>query len=629
VAEQIPPTRSLSEIENDLFTEIAGRTPFTNFNLGAGIRHLLEILAKAIYDLYSLLATVTSQSWVTTATGKWLDLKVREVGIQRRAAVKTQLRLTFRTSVPAGSDITIPIGTICKSRKDSQGNEYRFLTTDTGLIEEGSIEATVLAEAELPGKAWNVAVGTITRIVTKINGIASVSNDEPLVREGADGESDDTLRRRAILTWETLGLGGTRKAYQAWAMAIAGVRAVSILDDFPFGPGTVGVVILGEEGVPSPQLLFDVQTHIDARKPLTADVRVIAPLLVESTIALTITHFADADPVALDTTIRAKIDGFSGALELGESLVRARLVQQVMEIPGVYTDRSLRIAERDEQAQVLLQEEARTQVGNGNLRSYTLIAEWDKPALIDLEEIVGYQVRVIELDDGMTDPPSSPSVQAFTSSGSYATLVKAVNDVATPRRQKVEQVDVEDSVASGSTASVIAYTKPESSFKVNARVLVDGLSRVIRSVDPVAKTITLNQALPSAPISGKTIHSFAVTYESDVTSERFLMPVAAGKRYVLFLRSLSEYGLVSDWTLGVVVRTDDLPVAGGQTLNDIALEEGRLRVSLQTVQRDQLTADWNEQLFSMQRVIAATPTREEFVALQSEILTGENYNPAS
>jgi len=293
------------------------------------------------------------------------------------------------------------------------------------------------------------------------------------------------------------------------------------------------------------------------------------------------------------------------------------------------TDRSSRIAERDEQAQVLLQEEARTQLGNGSLRTYTLIAEWDKPALIDLEEIVGYQVRVVKLDDGMTEVPSSPTVQAFTSSGSYATLVKAVNDVATPRRQKVELVDVEDTVASGSTTSVIAYTKPESFFKVNARVLVDGQSRVIRSVDPVAKTITLSQALPSAPISGKAIQAFAVTYESDVTSERFLMPVTAGKRYVLFLRSLSEYGLVSDWTSGVVVRTDDLPVAGGQTLNDIALEESRLRVSLQTVQRDQLTADWNEQLFSMQRVIAATPTREEFVALQSEVITGEINNPAS
>jgi len=336
VADQIPPTRSLSEIENDLFTEVADHTPFTNFNLGAGIRHLLEILAKAIYDLYGLLTTVTNQSWVTTATGKWLDLKVREIGIQRRAAVKTQLRLTFRTSTPAGSDITIPIGTICKSRKDSLGNEYRFLTTETGLIEEGSSEASVLAEAELPGKAWNVAVGSITRMVTKINGIASVLNEEPLVREGADSESDEALRQRAILTWDTLGLGGTRKAYQAWSMAIPGVRAVSILDDFPFGPGTVGVVILGEEGVPSPQLLYDVQTYIDARKPLTADVRVIAPVLVETTIALTITHFADVDPVALDAAIRAKIDGFSGALELGEGLVRARLVQQVIAIPGIY-----------------------------------------------------------------------------------------------------------------------------------------------------------------------------------------------------------------------------------------------------------------------------------------------------
>jgi len=336
VAELIPPTKSLSEIENDLFTQVAAGTPFTNFNVGAGIRHLLEILARAIYDLYVLLATVTNQSWVTTATGKWLDLKVRELGIQRVTAVKTQLRLTFRTPTPAGSDITIPIGTICKSRKDVQGNEYRFLTAEKGLIEQGQSEVMVLAEAELPGKAWNVALGSVNRMVTKISGIATVSNDDPLVREGADGESDEALRQRAILTWETLGLGGTRNAYQAWAMAVPGVRAVSILDDFPFGPGTVGVVILGEAGAPSAQLLYDVQTAIDARKPLTADVRVVAPELVETTLSMTVTHFADVDPVALEATIRDQINGFGNALQLGEGLVRARVVQQVMTIPGVY-----------------------------------------------------------------------------------------------------------------------------------------------------------------------------------------------------------------------------------------------------------------------------------------------------
>jgi len=328
--------KSLSEIENNLFTKVATRTPFTNFNIGAGIRHLLEIIAKAIYDIYSLLAKVTNQSWVSTATGKWLDLKVREVGVKRNPAVKTQLILTFRTPAPANSNITIPVGTICKSRKDNLGNEYRFITTETGQIAQESTAVNILAEAELAGKAWNVAGGSITRMVNKISGISLVSNIEPLIREGADGESDEELRQRAILTWETLGLGGTRKAYQAWALSISGVRAVSILDDFPFGPGTIGVVILGENGTPSAQLLFDVQTYIDARKPLTADVRVISPVLVDTEISLTVTHFVDVDPVLLEAVVRDKIAEFSGTLELGEGLVRARLVQQLMEISGIY-----------------------------------------------------------------------------------------------------------------------------------------------------------------------------------------------------------------------------------------------------------------------------------------------------
>jgi len=329
--------RSFSEILDDLMSEVVARTSFTNLNPSAAIHGLLEVIAKVIADLYGLVKTVMQQSFVQTATGNWLDLKVREMGIVRRTAVKTRVYLTFSCNAPAEQNITIPAGTISKSQKDVSGNEYRFITIEENILEEGQTSVDVAAEAELPGKDWNVGQDTITRIVTRITGINAVTNGEGyLIREGSGPESDEQLRQRAISKWETIGLGGTREAYRNWALLVPGVIAASVLDDFPFGPGTVGVVILGENGIPSADLINEVHQYIKARKPLTADVRILAPEIRSVNIDLEVIRFASVDRTTVDTAVREAIDNYSGRLQLGEGLIIARLINEIMDVPGVY-----------------------------------------------------------------------------------------------------------------------------------------------------------------------------------------------------------------------------------------------------------------------------------------------------
>ena len=329
--------KSFSEILDDLMTEVVVRTPFTNLNPSAAIRGLLEVIAKVLTDLYALVKTVMQQSFVQTATGTWLDLKVREMGIVRRPAVKAKVNLTFKSNTPVAHNITIPVGTICKSQKDASGNDYRFITIAEAVLEEGQTSVQVFAEAEMPGKGWNVGQDTITRMVTRITGINAVTNGAGyLIREGSDPESDEQLRERAIGKWETLGLGGTREAYRNWAMSVPGVIAASVLDDFPFGPGTVGVVILGENGIPSAELINEVNQYIKARKPLTADVRILAPEIRMVDLDLEVIRFANADPTAVETGVREAIDNYSGQLQLGEGMIIARLINEIMDVPGVY-----------------------------------------------------------------------------------------------------------------------------------------------------------------------------------------------------------------------------------------------------------------------------------------------------
>jgi len=329
--------KSFSEILDDLMSELVARTPFTNLNPSAAIRGLLEVIAKVISDLYGLVKTVLQQSFVQTATGSWLDLKVREMGITRKMAVKTKVYLTFSCNEPAAQNITIPAGTICKSQKDSSGNDYRFLTTEEAVLEEGQVSVQVVAYAELPGRAWNVGQDTITRMVTRVTGIQAVTNGAGfLIREGSEPESDEQLRERAISKWETIGLGGTRGAYRNWALSVPGVIAASVLDDFPFGPGTVGVVILGEDGTPSADLINEVYQYIKARKPLTADVRILAPDILSIELELEVVRYANADQETVETNVREAVDNYSSRLQLGEGLIIARLINEIMDVPGVY-----------------------------------------------------------------------------------------------------------------------------------------------------------------------------------------------------------------------------------------------------------------------------------------------------
>ncbi|NQT34843.1 baseplate J/gp47 family protein [bacterium] len=329
--------RTFNDILDDLMSELVSRTPFTNLNPSAVIRGLLEVIAKVVSDLYGLVKTVMQQSFVQTATGNWLDLKAREMGIIRKPAIKTKVYLTFSSNAPAAQNVTIPAGTICKSQKDSSGRDYRFLTIDEAVMEEGQSSIVVEAEAEQPGNAWNVGQDTISRMVTRVTGINAVTNPEGyMIREGSDPESDEQLRQRAIGKWETLGIGGTREAYRTWALSMPGVIAASVLDDFPFGPGTVGVVILGESGEPSAELINEVYQYIKARKPLTADVRVLAPEIVTINIDLEVTRFASASQETIEADVINAITEYSSMLQLGEGLILARLIDAIMDVDGIY-----------------------------------------------------------------------------------------------------------------------------------------------------------------------------------------------------------------------------------------------------------------------------------------------------
>lgn len=333
--------KTFDEILSGLLSDLTAKTPFTNLNPSAAIRGIMEALAIAIAGLYQLLKMVSGALFIQTAMGGWLDLKAREVGVKRLVGQKARLWITYSRSNPATADILIPAGSCVRSRKDAYQKSYRFFTEEDVTILTGQMDVHVVAAAEAVGTDYNVGPGAVTVSVTSIAGVDAITNQDwggksYMVQEGSDQETDQAFRERAITKWDTLGVGGNRMAYYNWAMSVEGVKAAMVLDDAPYGPGTVGVVILGDAGQPTAQLLEDVKDYIAPRKPLTAVVEVSGATITEIALNLLVTRFASADEATVEADVTVALTDFGNALKLGEGFVLARLISAVMAVDGVY-----------------------------------------------------------------------------------------------------------------------------------------------------------------------------------------------------------------------------------------------------------------------------------------------------
>jgi len=338
--------KTYTEVRDDLIQGVVDSTSITNLNPGSVIRTILEAIAKVFSDLYQLTYTVTRAGFIQTAEGKWLDLKVRELGLERKEGQKASGYITFYRNSPKDENITIPAGTIVKTVKDSEGNEYRFKTIEEVILTDGETDCFTLIEAVEEGTDYNVGKETITKITTHIPGIDGVINKSVNLGAGVrswqaaigtNTETDEDLRTRAIYRWDELGVGGTADAYRSWALSVTGVKSVEVLDDFPFGPGSVGLVIAAENGIPTPELLQSVYEAVELRKPLTALVYVLSPKVKPVNIEITVERFSSYELSDVEERIRQMLMSFNSKLLIGEHLVLSRIVSDVMKVDGIYS----------------------------------------------------------------------------------------------------------------------------------------------------------------------------------------------------------------------------------------------------------------------------------------------------
>lgn len=259
----------IQRAEADIETRLPGadaRLRRSNLNV------LARVHSGATHGLYGYLEWLSRQIIVDTADGDWLERHAAIWGVARKAASPAVGNITVTGTngaiIPAGSTLV-----------RSDGAQY---TTDAEAVISGGT-ATIAVTAVEAGQAGNAAAASTLNLDTPISGVSATATvDAGGLTGGADIETDDGLRARLLARIQAPPHGGAAHDYVAWALEVPGVTRAWVYPG-ELGLGTVTVRFVRDDDaspIPDAGEVAAVQAHIDALRPVTAQVTVAAPVAV-------------------------------------------------------------------------------------------------------------------------------------------------------------------------------------------------------------------------------------------------------------------------------------------------------------------------------------------------------------
>lgn len=285
-------------------------------------------LAAQVCALYIQADWVVRQAFPQTAEGEYLDRHAQLRGLERKPAVAAEGTVRFTAGEALDSPRSIPKGTVCMT-----AGLIRFETTREGVLEAGALTADVPVRALAPGEAGNVSAGAIVSMAVAPIGIFQCTNPQPCAG-GADGEGDAALRERVLDTFKRLPNGANAAFYQQGALSFDQVAAAAVIAR-PRGVGSVDVVPATLEGVPSQELLEQMEDYFQQRREIAVDLVVRAPETKTVNVAVQVEPEEGRDKEQVLERVRSAVQSwFTGRL-LGQDILLARLGNLIYGCEGV------------------------------------------------------------------------------------------------------------------------------------------------------------------------------------------------------------------------------------------------------------------------------------------------------
>ncbi|MDR2100102.1 MAG: baseplate J/gp47 family protein [Campylobacteraceae bacterium] len=259
------------------------------------------------------------------ANGADLDNIVALYGVERIQGVKPTATVKFTLSAVLSVDVTVPLGAIFRSDKGDIARLIGGNSANGVTIEAGTSEAFGTLELDEYIKESSVKTEYIQNplpFVIKAEQTTKYTN-------GADAESDEAFRERAILGLDRFSTAGSGRAYQYWALSSDGrVEEAAVASEH--AAGEVIVYIKTLNNVDIADKVLEVLNGQDVR-PLTDLVSVemaeAKSLEVNATIELL--------DLSRQSEIDAKIKATKTRFALGED-VNLSYLYKTLHQEGVY-----------------------------------------------------------------------------------------------------------------------------------------------------------------------------------------------------------------------------------------------------------------------------------------------------
>lgn len=321
----------ITRIENDFKSGLGLVTVLRRSFLGV----LSRVLAALAHVLFGFLAFIEKQAFPDTATDEYLERWAGIWGVVRKPATFAQ----FIINLAGTSGTNVPVGSVFRR---SDGVEY---TTDVAVTLTGS-PTPVAMTAVVAGASGEVAVSDVITIVSPIAGLTSQATVTTIVIEPEDTEDDDSLRARLLDRIQNPPSGGAATDYIQWAREVAGITRAWVGPQ-ALGPGTVVVYIVSDDEdpiTPSPAKITEVFDYIDERRPVTANVTVVAPTLL---------------PLNMSISIKPNNTATQNAIkqELEDLIFREASLAGAYEAPGELFDGKILLSRLNEAISIAIGEE--------------------------------------------------------------------------------------------------------------------------------------------------------------------------------------------------------------------------------------------------------------------------------
>ena len=296
-------------------------------------RLFLLFISDVVIRLLNKLNDTGRMNLIKYARTSYLDNLAALLAVERIPTTAAVTAVAVELSAVRDQETVIPKGT-----RISPGSNIYFSIDEAIVIPPRATRGIGRATCMEHGiKGNGYLPGEITQIVDPIAYVKAIVNTTTS-EGGAEEESDAAFRERIHEAPEKFSVAGPYGAYRYHTMSVN--SAIADVDVWSPSPGVVEVIPLLKGGeIPGKELLQEISSYLsdDSIRPLTDQVKIVAPKEVKYELSLKYYIHREADAARMQKTVQEAVTAYVAwqSKQLGRDIVPSKLIQMVQAVPGI------------------------------------------------------------------------------------------------------------------------------------------------------------------------------------------------------------------------------------------------------------------------------------------------------